>query len=134
MCINYLFFYRALKSQFFDRDTLPYKGYFQPWSTWIALSLEIMILGAYGYSVFLPGAFSVADFLSYYAMIFVALGTFSFWKLVMRSKRIRSTEADLVWERPKIDRYEEVYMTEEIGFWRWCRNLIGKARVTVHRD
>lgn len=32
MTITYIFFYRALKAQGVDRNTLPYKGWFQPYS------------------------------------------------------------------------------------------------------
>jgi amino acid permease len=32
MCVTYIFFYRACKAQALDRNTLPYKGWFQPYS------------------------------------------------------------------------------------------------------
>jgi amino acid transporter len=32
MCVTYVFFYRACKAQGLDRNTLPYKGWFQPYS------------------------------------------------------------------------------------------------------
>lgn len=31
MAVTYVFFYRACKAQGFDRKTLPYYGYFQPY-------------------------------------------------------------------------------------------------------
>jgi amino acid transporter len=31
MCITYIFFYRACQAQALDRNTLPYKGWFQPY-------------------------------------------------------------------------------------------------------
>ncbi|CAD0010623.1 unnamed protein product [Aureobasidium pullulans] len=45
MCTVYLFFYRALKVQGISRDTLPYKGWWQPYCAWFGLAT--MILTAY---------------------------------------------------------------------------------------
>jgi len=54
MCVIYLCFYRALKAQGFDRNDLPYKGWFQPYSGWIGLVAMIVTVVGYGYTVFLP--------------------------------------------------------------------------------
>lgn len=88
----------------------------------------ILVLGCYGYATFLPGQFTVADFLSYYMMVFVAIVLLAFWKLVKRTKMVPAIEADLLWDRPIIDRYEEQCMVEPEGFWKWCRGLLGKTR------
>ncbi|CAG8948713.1 hypothetical protein HYFRA_00001834 [Hymenoscyphus fraxineus] len=128
MCVNFLFFYRALKAQNYDRDSLPYKGFWQPWSTVFALCFETLVLGGYGYSTFLPGAFTVADFLSYYTMVFVAIFLFGFWKLVKRTKMVKPEEADLVWEKPSIDRYEEQSTETSVGFTTFVKGLLGRKK------
>jgi amino acid transporter len=55
MCITYLFFYRALKAQGYDRKNLPYVGWAQPYVAWFGLVTMIFTVGAYGYTTFLPG-------------------------------------------------------------------------------
>jgi len=49
MCITYLFFYRALKAQGIDRNTLPYKGWVSltsiiPYSHFPQLPLNPVVL------------------------------------------------------------------------------------------
>lgn len=49
MCVTYLCFYAACKKQGLDRKTLPYCGWFQPYSAWIALVGTTLIVFCYGY-------------------------------------------------------------------------------------
>lgn len=128
MCVNFLFFYRALKAQGIPRSSLPYTGFWQPWSTVFALCFETLVLGGYGYATFLPGSFTVADFLSYYTMVFVAIFLFGFWKLFKRTKMVKPEEADLVWERPTIDRYEAQSTETSVGFSTWVNGLFGRKK------
>lgn len=55
MCITYLFFYRALKAQGYDRKDLPYRGWGQPYVAYAGLACMLITVGIYGYTVFLPG-------------------------------------------------------------------------------
>ena len=71
MTITYIFFYRAVKAQGIDRNSLPYTGWFQPYCAWIGLVWMTMIVGCYGYSSFLP--FSVENFFIYYTMVRVKM-------------------------------------------------------------
>lgn len=66
MSTTYIFFYRALKAQGVDRKTLPYCGWFQPYSAYIGLAWMIMIITCYGYTSFAP--WSVNSFFIYYSM------------------------------------------------------------------
>lgn len=117
MCTTYLFFHRALRVQGISRDTLPYKGWFQPYSAWIGLVGEILVVGCYGYETFLPGAWDVGTFFSYYTMVFVAILTYGFWKIIYRTKVVKPEEADLIWDKPIIDTYENSLKTQPEGFW-----------------
>ncbi|KAK7970095.1 General amino acid permease AGP2 [Apiospora saccharicola] len=107
MCVTYLFFYRALKVQGIDRQTLPYVGWWQPWSGWIGGGSMTTVVCIYGYTVFLPGQWDLGTFFSYYTMIFVAFVTYGTWKLLKRTKVVLPAQADLVWDKPIIDAYEE---------------------------
>ncbi|KAH8897309.1 histidine permease [Thozetella sp. PMI_491] len=117
MSVTYVFFYRALKAQGVDRDTLPYKGWGQPYCAYIGGVFMTVILGCYGYATFLPGYWDVSYFMSYYTMIFVAILTYGFWKIFKRTKFVDPAEADLIWDKPVIDAYEESFAHPPEGFW-----------------
>lgn len=124
MCLTYIYFYRALKVQGVDRDTLPYKGWFQPYSAWIGLVGEIFVVSCYGYETFLPGEWDTGTFFSYYLMIFVAVLTYTAWKIIKRTKVVRPEEADLVWDKPVIDAYEDSLKTKPEGFWNEVLQMV----------
>ena len=117
MSITYLFFYRALRVQGIDRKTLPYVGWFQPYCAWIGVFGMLLVVGGYGYTTFLPGWWDVGTFFSYYTMVFVAIVTYTGWKIIKRTKVVRPEETDLVWDRPVIDAYEASLTDEPERFW-----------------
>ncbi|KAJ9632179.1 hypothetical protein H2203_000582 [Taxawa tesnikishii (nom. ined.)] len=133
MSVTYLFFYRALKAQGFDRRTLPYRGWFQPYCGWIGTVGMIVVVGCYGYTTFLPGYWDVGTFFSYYTMVFVAIVTYLGWKLLKRTKVVKPAEADLIWDKPVIDLYESLLENNPPGFWAEIRQMIGlgKKRTNV---
>jgi amino acid transporter len=115
MCVTYLCFYYACKAQGFDRQTLPYTGWFQPYCGWIGLGWMIFIVFTYGYSSFKP--WSVDDFFIYYTMLILAPVLYIGWKLLKRTKWVKSSEVDLIWEAPTIDMYESMFVDPPLGFW-----------------
>merc|ERR1711981_442955 len=116
MCFPYLFWWRALKVQGFDRNKLPYKGWFQPYSAYIGVIWMTFVLFCYGYTAFKP--WSLDDFFIYYTMLIAAVVFFIGWKIVKRTKFVKSSELDLVWEAPAIDAYEATFYEPPMGFWR----------------
>lgn len=107
MCITYIFFHKALKAQGISRDTLPYKGWYQPYCAWAGLICMIFIELTYGFTSFIPGITEGAGtFFSYYTMLIVDILLYTAWKLFRRTKVIPATEADLIWDKPIIDEYE----------------------------
>ncbi|KAI5263177.1 putative amino acid permease [Aureobasidium subglaciale] len=115
MCITYIFFYRACKAQALDRNTLPYKGWFQPYSAYLGAAWMTMIVFCYGYTSFAP--FSVDNFFIYYTLLLLAPVTYFGWKLIKRTRIIPALEVDLVWERPTIDAYEQTFIDPPQSFW-----------------
>ncbi|KAG9731882.1 putative amino acid permease, partial [Aureobasidium melanogenum] len=115
MSVTYIFFYRACKAQSLDRDTLPYKGWFQPYSAYIGAAWMTMIVFCYGYTSFTP--FSVSDFFIYYSLLILAPITYLSWKLIKRTRILKPLEVDLVWERPIIDNYEMTFIDPPQSFW-----------------
>lgn len=64
MCFTYIRFYKALQAQGISRDSLPYKGPLpQPFAAWYGLVGCFIMTFVGGYTVFLPGNWSVPDFL-----------------------------------------------------------------------
>jgi len=53
---------------------------------------------------------------------------------VKRTKVIRPEEADLVWERPTIDRYEANVAEKHVGFWEEIRVMMGFGKKAEHTD
>ncbi|KAL5404246.1 hypothetical protein PMIN03_009287 [Paraphaeosphaeria minitans] len=115
ICSIYLCFYRALKVQGYDRNTLPYKGWGQPYVAVAGVILFSVVLAIYGYATFY--AFDVGTFMTYYAMCFIDIVLYIGFKLLKRTPFVRPQEADLVWERPKIDAYE-ASIDAPLGLWR----------------
>jgi amino acid transporter len=109
MCVTYIYFHRALKAQGIDRQTLPYIGWWQPWCAYIGAFGMFTIVCIYGYTTFLPGYWDIGTFFSYYTMVFVAILTYSGWKLFKKTKVVLATEADLIWDKPIIDAYENSF-------------------------
>lgn len=50
---------------------------------------------------------------------------FIIWKLIHKTKWVKSEDADLVWERPVVDAYEQTFIHPPIGFWTEMGHLIG---------
>lgn len=60
-------------------------------------------------------------------MAILSIFAFTFWKLVKRTNLKKSTEVDLVWERPSIDAYEETTTDVPTTFWREMGHMLGVA-------
>ncbi|KAI0389191.1 histidine permease [Xylariaceae sp. FL0594] len=107
MSLTYIFFFRACRAQGVDRKkVMPYYAYGQPYCAYVTLVYMTLIEGIFGYTVFLPGRWDVGDFFAPYTMALVAIVLYFGWKLVHRTRFISPRDADLVWEKPRIDAYE----------------------------
>ncbi|RMZ76787.1 hypothetical protein DV737_g4673, partial [Chaetothyriales sp. CBS 132003] len=126
MSLTYIFFYNACKAQGVDRRTFPYYGYFQPYCAYLGLVWMTVVLIFYGYSSFTP--WSVDNFFIYYTMVFVDIVLFIAWKVIKRTPIVKPLEADLVWERPIVDAYEETFESPPLGFWMEVGQLFGFKR------
>ena len=154
MSVTFIFFHRACKAQGLDRETLPYRGWFQPYCAYLGLAWMIVIVTCYGYSAYAP--WNTQSWFIYYAMVivgkfpsvlhyhfltcctvlttFIAFATFTGWKLIHRTKFIKPLEADLIWERPTIDAYEATFFDPPNGFWREMLQMVGIGRKKFGQD
>lgn len=126
MCVTYICFFNACKAQGVDRNTFPYTGWFQPYCGYIGLTGMSLVVIFYGYSSFTP--WNVGTFFSYYTMVIVAPILYVAWKLIKRTRVVRSSEVDLVWERPIVDAYEATFLGPGVGFWTEMLQLVGFRR------
>lgn len=122
----YRHFYLALRKQGISRDTLPYKGRFQPYTSYVAMGGPLFMIFAGGCDVFLKGNWSVMWFFLDYGMIGFFVLAFVFWKLFFKSSYVRPGIADLSLGglKDEIDKYEEMSVPLERG--RVLGKMIGK--------
>ena len=115
MCITYLNFHAACKAQGVDRRTFPYYAYLQPYCAWVGIVAMVLIIPCYGYKAFQP--WDVSTFFQNYTMQIVAPALFIIWKVVKKTKWIKPSELDLVWEKPIVDEYEDRFVDRPQGLW-----------------
>ncbi|KAI4717664.1 amino acid permease [Aureobasidium sp. EXF-10727] len=115
--LTYRHFYSALNKQGISRDTLPYKGRFQPYTSYLAMGGTLFMLLAGGYNIFLKGQWSVMWFFLTYAMIGFFIVAFVFWKVVFKTTYVRPGTADLSLGglREEIDAYEALLIPVDPG-------------------
>ncbi|KAB8230846.1 AAT family amino acid transporter [Aspergillus alliaceus] len=132
ICITYIFFYRACQAQGVDRKSFPYFGWFQPYSAWIGLLGECLIVIFYGYSSFVP--WDISNFFTHYTMVILAPLLYLYWKIFKCTKVTGSLEADLVWERPMIDTYEAGLVSPPSGFWEEIIEMVGCKKTSKQKE
>ncbi|KAJ5953247.1 hypothetical protein N7454_000143 [Penicillium verhagenii] len=111
----YRHFFSALSKQGISRDTLPYKGRFQPYTSYLAMGGTSFMLLAGGYSVFLKGGWSVMWFFLDYGMIGFFIVAFVGWKLAFKTKYVWPGTADLSLGglKEEIDNYEAIHSIDQ---------------------
>ena len=95
---------KACQAQGLSRNSLPYKGWGQPYVAWYAFTGCFIMTFVGGYTVFLPGNWDVPTFFFSYTMIGIFPILFASWKFLKRSKWLKPKEIDL---RRDIDDIEE---------------------------
>ncbi|CDK24444.1 unnamed protein product [Kuraishia capsulata CBS 1993] len=109
ICVTYWHFFRACKVQGIDRNSFTFKGWGQPYLSIVAGTLVFIMLWVQGYTVFIPGGWSVTSFLFSYLMIFIDIAIFLFWKVYKRTKYRIPAEVDLVSGLSEIEEHERIY-------------------------
>ncbi|KAF2018851.1 hypothetical protein BU24DRAFT_342161 [Aaosphaeria arxii CBS 175.79] len=104
-CFTFLQFYKALKAQGIDRNTLPYKGILQPYAAWYGLVGTFVMAFVGGYTVFLKGNWDIPSFLFSYMSIFCFPLLFLGWKFIKKTKWRKPEEVDLVQDLEEIEEY-----------------------------
>src|SRR5690606_8299462 len=104
--ISSLRFRAGIKKQGLEH-LMPFKNWTYPWGPIISVVLNIFLVLVQGWTAFSP-RFKAVDFVSFYIEIPVLLGMLVLWKIVKRSRFVRSDEMDLF-----TDRYDAKLTPEE---------------------
>ena len=112
MCYTYTRWYYALKAQGISRDTLPYKGWFQPYAAYIAMTGCIILTLVGGYQVFLDGQWNAPSFIFSYFSVALFPALFFGWKLIKKTHWRRLKEIDLKGEVEEIEDYTRNFVPQ----------------------
>jgi amino acid transporter len=115
--VTYRHFYSGLQKQGISRDDLPYKGRFQPYTSYFAIGGTIFMLLAGGYDLFLTGGWDVMWFFLDYGMIGFFIVALLGWKLFSRTQYVWPGTADLSLGglKGEIDAYEALCLDDHQG-------------------
>ncbi|OCK86446.1 amino acid permease [Lepidopterella palustris CBS 459.81] len=105
MCFTFIRFKKACDAQGLDRNTLPYKGFWQPFAAWYGLTGCFVMTFVGGYTVFLKGQWNVTTFLFSYMMIFVFPVLYIGWKIIKRTEFKGPMDIDLQQDLEEIEEY-----------------------------
>ncbi|EPE32794.1 hypothetical protein GLAREA_07928 [Glarea lozoyensis ATCC 20868] len=95
LCVCFIQYHSACKIQGIDRDYLPFKGRLQPYSAWVGAFGSGIIVLVSGFSVFLTGNWSTADFIANYIGIIIYIVPYLIWKCFKKTKLATSLSIDL---------------------------------------
>ncbi|RDW65803.1 uncharacterized protein DSM5745_09542 [Aspergillus mulundensis] len=119
--VTYLHFYYTMQKQGMSRDTLPYKGSFQPFAAWYALVGTFAMTLVLGYTVFIEGGWDTTTFFTSYTMVGVFVVALVGWKVLRRTRRPASPRL-----RTKLDHGHK--LTPSL----FNRPLLEELNVTLH--
>ncbi|KAF3312683.1 hypothetical protein TWF173_006907 [Orbilia oligospora] len=104
---TYIKFHRACIAQGLDRKgRLPFCGMFQPYAAYYSLFFTFVMTFVGGFTVFLPGFWSLPTFFFSYTMPFMFPVIFLVWKFAKGTTWRRSIDIDLVEGLDEIEAYE----------------------------
>jgi len=127
ICIAYIQFYKALKAQGVDRNTLIFRSRFQPYTAWFAFTYFAIIIVFNGFDVFVGknhSHWSVTNFLTAYLGIPIFFVLYGFWKIFKRTPWIHPADADITTGKAALDAEDGQWpeqhprnIFERIWFW-----------------
>ncbi|KAI4127433.1 MAG: hypothetical protein LQ338_003203 [Usnochroma carphineum] len=115
VAFTYTRFKKACDAQGLSRDTLPYKGRWQPFLAWYAFTGCIIMGLLNGFTVFIHGNWDITTFFFCYTMVGAFPIIYFGWKILKRTKIITPTEVDLHKDVEEIDEYTRTYVPNPPG-------------------
>ncbi|KAK2741075.1 hypothetical protein FQN55_008479 [Onygenales sp. PD_40] len=109
---TFIRFKKAMDAQGVDRNSLPFKSPWQPFLAYYSGIATFIMAFVGGYTVFLPGYWSVPSFLFSYTMIAVFPILFFGWKYLKGTKWLKPEEVDLFTGVAEIEEYTRNYVPD----------------------
>ncbi|RCK60962.1 Dicarboxylic amino acid permease [Candida viswanathii] len=107
-------FMQALKAQGIDRNKdLVYRSPLQPYGSWISLSICVLIIFIKNFTVFLGGKFDYKNFITGYIVLPIFILMFVGYKIIYKTRWLRSDEVDLTTFKDVIDAEFEKFEAED---------------------
>ncbi|UPK95414.1 hypothetical protein LCI18_006349 [Fusarium solani-melongenae] len=103
--ITHIRFRQALKAQGIATSDLPYKGFMQPYGSYFALFISILVIIFNGYDAFIPH-FKVDVFILKYIGTIIFAGNVTWWKLVKKTTFWDAVTVDLTTGRREFEERE----------------------------
>ncbi|KAK7417450.1 hypothetical protein QQX98_004570 [Neonectria punicea] len=100
--VSYIQFTRGMKAQGIPRSTMPYKGPLQPYGSYVALAITILVIIFNGYNAFIPH-FTVDKFVTSYIGIAIYLLNILAYKIWAKTGRVHLHDMDLTTGRLEHD-------------------------------
>ncbi|ORY79289.1 putative amino acid permease [Leucosporidium creatinivorum] len=95
LCFAFIRFHRACKVQGVDRNTLPFKSNFQPYTAWFGFISTVVIIIFSGWSVFLDGQWDTSSFFASYIGIPIFVVPIIAWAIIKKTPFHRASAMDL---------------------------------------
>lgn len=116
--VSHISFRRALKAQGIAAKDLPYTAFGQPWGSYYALTISLLVIVFSGYDAFIP-TFHVDKFILKYLGVVIFVANTVIWKWWKGTKRVTASTMDLVTgSREYQDRETASEKEWTEGFWR----------------
>lgn len=125
-CIAYVYFYYAMKRQGRSRDSLPYKGRFQPYIAYVCIFATVLMMLLLGFNIFFPGQWDVKWFFLDYTFLFLYPIAFVAWKLIKKTKYhpLGTADLGLGGDVQEIDDYEDLVEVRPLQGWSgWVEKI-----------
>ncbi len=103
--IAYIRFHSALRAQGISRDSLVFKSRFQPYTAWFSLIYFSVVAFFNGFYTF-PSptkGFDSSGFVTAYVGIPIYAGLYLFWKVLKRTRWVKSEDADITTGKAALD-------------------------------
>jgi amino acid transporter len=122
ICFTYIRFYAGMKAQGIDRKSLPFSSSLQPYAAWYAAIWCLVICLFSGWSVFLRGNWTTADFVTNYLPLVMFPILYAAAKFWTRAPAVRASEMDFYTGIAEIEAetYDEPPPRNRLeAFWQW---------------
>lgn len=125
--LGYIGFYRALKAQGVDRNTLIFKSPWQPYTAWVSFGFFVLVIVFNGFKPFTEtkggwGSDQLTDFFTAYVTVAIFFLLYIFWKVLKRQPLAVPATADIWTGKAALDAEvwpEQIPTNIFQKFWYW---------------